>query len=100
MVVKMGSEINVWVRQTTYRARTAPPTGEHFVIQAHGVAFEHGLLLARPCARPCERGVSRMGCVLEMRCVLEMEVCWCLASSVRRARGRSASIRAGDMYTV
>ena len=47
MVVKMGSEINVWVRQTTYRARTAPPTGENLVLQGHGVVVEHGLLRVR-----------------------------------------------------
>ena len=41
-MVKVGSEVIIWVGQTTYRARTAPPTGEYFLLQAHGVGVEHG----------------------------------------------------------
>ena len=42
MVVKMGSGTVVLIEEITYRARTAPPTGENFVLQGHGVAVEHG----------------------------------------------------------
>ena len=47
----MGSETVVLIEEITYRARTAPPTGEYFVLQAHGVGVEHG-------DGVCERAIS------------------------------------------